>query len=161
MPAVETASCGDNRGRPLASKFSRPHRSVIHPVHAVLLASVMPLFFGALVSDWAYWNSAQIQWINFASWLIVGALIFASLALLWAFIDALRADAPRGRGRWLYVILLGATVALGIVNALVHAKDGWATMPAGIILSVIVFILALAAIWTGFSTPGRESRNEI
>jgi len=71
--------------------------------------------------------------------------------LLWAVIDAFRADAPRGRGKWIYVGLLAATALLGFVNALVHSKDGWATMPLGLILSVIVFLLALAAIWAGFS----------
>lgn len=125
----------------------------IHPVHAVLLASCLPLFLGALLSDWAYSTSFEIQWINFAAWLIVGALIFAGSALLWAMIDAFRADAPRGRSKWIYVGLLAATLVLGFVNALVHAKDAWATMPLGLLLSVFVFILAVATIWVGFAKP--------
>jgi uncharacterized membrane protein len=40
---------------------------------------------------------------------------------------------------------------LGFVNALVHAKDAWATMPASLWLSVIVTVLALAASWIGYS----------
>ena len=125
----------------------------IHPVHAVLLASSTPLFLGALLSDWVYSTSFEIQWINFAAWLIVGALIFTGLTLLWGLIDALRADVPRGRSKWIYVGLLAATLVLGFVNALVHAKDGWATMPLGLVLSVIAFILAVATIWVGFAKP--------
>lgn len=125
----------------------------IHPVHAVLLASSLPLFLGALLSDWVYFTSFEIQWINFAAWLIVGALLFTVLSLLWGSIDALRADRPRGRGKWIYVGLLLTTLVLGLVNALVHAKDGWATMPLGLILSVIVFVLAVATIWAGFAGP--------
>ena len=136
----------------MATDTSRPDWRVLHPVHAVLLASVLPLLLGALLSDWAYSNSFQLQWINFAAWLIVGALIVTGFALLWAVIDALRAD-TRGLGKWIYVGLLAATLVLGFVNALVHAKDGWATMPLGLILSVIVLLLALAAIWAGFAGP--------
>ena len=137
----------------MATDTSRPNLRVLHPVHAVLLASVLPLLLGALLSDWAYSKSFQVQWINFAAWLIVGALIFTGFALLWAVIDALRADGPRGHGKWITVGLLAATLVLGFINALVHAKDGWATMPLGLILSVIVFLLALAATWAGFAGP--------
>ncbi len=128
-------------------------RRARHPIHAVLLASIFPLALGALISDWAYVRTFEVQWINFAAWLIVGALIFTGFALLWAVIDALRADLPRDRGKWIYPGLLAATLLLGFVNALVHAKDGWATMPLGLILSGSVFLLALAAIWAGFSGP--------
>lgn len=137
----------------MATDTSRLGRRAIHPVHAVLLASGLPLLLGALLSDWAYSSSYQVQWINFAAWLLAGALMFTGVALLWAVIDALRADAPSGRGKWVFVGLLAATFVVGFINALVHAKDGWATMPEGLILSLIVFILGLAAIWAGFTTP--------
>lgn len=137
----------------MATDTIRRDWRILHPVHAVLLASVLPLFLGALLSDWAYFSSFQVQWINFAAWLLVGALIFSGFALLWAVIDALRADAPRRRGKWVYPGLLATTLVLGFVNTLVHARDGWATMPLGLILSVIVFLLALAAIWAGFAAP--------
>jgi hypothetical protein len=50
------------------------------------------------------------------------------------------------------VLLLLATFVLGLINALIHGKDVWATMPAGLILSVLVFFLALASVWLGFSS---------
>lgn len=123
----------------------------LHPLHAVLLASPLPLFLGALLSDWAYSATYQIQWINFASWLIAGALILVGMALVWSFVDRLRADHPSVRSKWLLVALVAATFVLGFINALIHAKDGWATMPAGLILSIFVFILAVASAWSGFS----------
>ncbi len=137
----------------MATEISRADRHLLHPVHAVLLASVLPLLLGALISDWAYVRSFEVQWINFAAWLIAGALLFNGFALLWAVIDALRVDRPRGRAKWIYSGLLAATLVLGFVNTLAHAKDAWATMPLGLILSVIVFLLGLAAIWAGFSGP--------
>ena len=48
-----------------------------------------------------------------------------------------------------YVLLLLATWVLGLINAFQHAKDAWATMPSGLILSVIVSLLACAAVWVG------------
>lgn len=134
----------------MAVATNRPYRQAIHPVHGVLLASMLPLFLGALLSDWAYSSTYQVQWINFASWLIAGALVFAGAALLWAVIDFFRSDAERDRASALYLLVLLTTFILGFINALVHAKDAWASMPMGLILSVIVFLLALVAVWLGF-----------
>jgi uncharacterized membrane protein len=135
----------------VAATVARTERLAPHPLHAILLASPLPLFLGALLSDWAYSSTYQVQWINFASWLVAGALVFTALALLWSLIDALRAD-RRGRSGWLLVLLLAATFILGFVNALVHAKDAWASMPMGLILSAIVLVLAIASAWAGFSS---------
>jgi uncharacterized membrane protein len=138
------------------SLVTSARHAAIHPVHAILLASMLPLFLGALLSDWSYAATSQIQWINFAAWLIAGALVFAGFALLWAAIDFFRADVARDRSRALYLLALAAVFMLGLINALVHGKDGWATMPGGLILSVAVFLLALAAVWLGFSTLRAE-----
>lgn len=130
-----------------------PDRSryrAIHPLHAVLLAGALPLFLGALLSDWAYSASYEIQWKNFASWLIVGALFFAGFALLWALIDIFRGR--RSGRRLVYFLLLLAAWVLGFVNALVHAKDAWASMPEALILSAISTLLVIVATWLGFST---------
>lgn len=133
----------------MAATIARTERLAVHPLHAILLASPLPLFLGALLSDWAYSSTYQVQWINFASWLIAGALVFVGLALLWSIVDVLRAD-RRGSSGWLLVGLLAATFILGFVNALVHSKDAWASMPMGLILSVIVLLLAIASAWVGF-----------
>ena len=137
----------------MAAMAERRIGPAIHPVHAVLLASALPLFLGGLLSDWAYASTYEVQWTNFASWLIAGALVFTGFAALWAFIELLRADRRGGR-RMLTFLLLLATFVIGFVDALVHAKDVWAKMPDALILSVITFILALAAVWSGFSSHG-------
>ena len=124
----------------------------LHPIHAMLLAFPIPLVLGALLSDLAYSSSYQVQWTNFASWLVAGGLVFTGLALVWSLIDSFRADNRRGRSKWLLVGLLVVTFVVGFINALVHAKDAWAAMPAGTILSVIVLVLAVASAWVGFSS---------
>lgn len=109
-------------------------------MHAVIATSALPLFIGALLSNWAYSNSFQPQWLNFASWLIAGGLVLMGAALLWALVDVLRR-----RGRGIYLLLVLATFVLGFVNALVLARDAWATMPTGMVLSAVVVVLAAVA----------------
>ena len=126
-------------------------RRALHPVHAVLLVSILPLFLGALLSDWAYSSTYVVQWINFAAWLNGGAMLLAGLALAWAIIGLFRADAAGKRRSALYLMALIATFAVGLLTALIHTKDAAATMPAGLIMSLITFLLALASVWLGFS----------
>ncbi|NIM40127.1 MAG: hypothetical protein GTN84_13895 [Hydrogenophaga sp.] len=109
-------------------------------MHAVIATSALPLFLGALLSDWAYSRSFQPQWINFSSWLIAGALVLVGLAMLWALVLLLR-----GREGLVHWLLLLATFVVGFINALVHARDAAATMPTGLALSAVVLVLAAVA----------------
>lgn len=118
------------------------------PLHAILLAGTVPLFLGALLSDIAYYQSHQIQWSNFASWLIAGGEVFCGLALLCALVNLFRAKRKSGPPL-MYALLLLATWVLGLINAFQHAKDAWAVMPAGLVLSVIVTLLACLTAWVG------------
>lgn len=123
----------------------------LHPLHAILLAFPFPLFLGALLSDFAYWASFQVQWANFSSWLIAGGLFVGAFALLWALVNLFRRGTASKRRLTVYFVVLLAMWALGFINALVHAKDAWATMPEGLYLSAIAALLALVAAWIGYS----------
>lgn len=126
------------------------YRCTPSPLHAILLAGTVPLFLGALLSDITYFNTYQIQWSNFASWLIAAGLVFCGLALVFALVNLVRADRKAGRPV-LYFLLLLVTWVLGLLNAFEHAKDAWAAMPSGLVLSAIVSVLSLVAAWTGLS----------
>ncbi|GGY03718.1 hypothetical protein GJV26_08600 [Massilia dura] len=127
------------------------HRHPPGRLHAILLSGTVPLFLGALASDAAYYRSYQIQWSNFASWLIAGGLLFGGLALLLSVAGLLRARHRTGRPL-IGLLLLLATWVLGLGNAFVHAKDAWAAMPEGLIVSVIVAALACIATWISLDT---------
>ena len=134
------------------------YSEAIHPLHAVLLSGAASLFLVALLNDVAYANTYEIQWSNFASWLIVAGLVFSGIALVFALVDLCRAS-RRAPGIGVYFLLLLATFVAGFFNALMHARDAWAMMPGGLILSVITTVLAFLATWLGFRTPrfvGRE-----
>ena len=133
--------------------FDRP----LHPLHALLLAGSVPLFLGVLLSDVAYANSAQVQWKNFASWLNAGALLFSGLALLWALIG-LFTVAGRRRRPLLSALLLLVGWVIGFINTLVHAKDAAASLPEGVVLAAIVFVVMAVASWLGLAATPREVR---
>lgn len=123
----------------------------LHPLHAILLAFPLPLFLGALLSDLAYSSTYEVQWTNFASWLIAGAMLTGALVTLWALIECLVSGRQRTGKHFAYLIVLLVMMAVGFINALVHSKDGWAAMPAGLWLSVVVTLLALIASWIGYA----------
>lgn len=126
-----------------------------HSLHSILLSYPIALFTGALAADIAYLRTAEIQWSNFASWLIAGALVFAGLVLLWALIEWLaglrRLDSQR---RLLYLVVIAVMWIIGLVNAFQHSRDAWSSVgTAGLVMSVITVVLALIAGWIHFSRP--------
>src|SRR5690606_17140474 len=113
-------------------------RNTPNPLHATLLAGTVPLFVGALLSDIAYYRSFHIQWSNFASWLIAAGLLFCGLAIVFALPSLMRTERQSRSG--MYLALLVVTWILGFINALHLARDAWASMPVGLLMSVIVAV---------------------
>jgi hypothetical protein len=122
-------------------------RRAIHPFHAAMLAGAAPLFLGALLGDDADGTSHQVEWSNFASWLLVGGMVLASAALLCAL-----ADFFRGYRRPAYLLVQAATWVVGFFDALHHGRDAWAIMPAALWYSLGASVLAMVATWIGFSS---------
>ena len=87
----------------------------------------------------------ELQWSNFASWLVAGGMVFLGIALVFAIVDLVR-----GGRSLLYFVLLLAGFVLGFINALVHARDAYAVMPTGLVLSLVVLVLVAAATWMAF-----------
>lgn len=139
----------------LSAHAQRARRDrLLHPLHAIFLAFPVAMFTGALIADIAYLRTAEIQWTNFAAWLITGGLLFGAPALLWALILFLRA--PRGgEGRArvaAYAVLLAIMWVAGLVNAFHHGRDGWSSVGTpGLFLSILSTLTALAAAWIGHS----------
>ena len=135
----------------MTSAVARHSGTALHPLHAFFLAGIVPLFIGVLLNDYAYWSSYELQWKNFASWMLIGALVFNGLALLGSILSLVRAEKRMGTPV-AYFLLLLATFVLGVVNSFIHAQDVWASMPTGLILSVITVILACIATWIGLAS---------
>ncbi len=126
------------------SVSARP--GLLHPLHAILLAFPIALFTGALLADVTYLNSAEMQWSNFAAWLITFALVFGGPVLLWSLLLLVRRR-NRGAARFYFSFVAVAWV-LGLVNAFQHSRDAWSSVgTGGLILSIISSIAVLAAAW--------------
>jgi uncharacterized membrane protein len=141
------------------SSTTFPRRAArTHPIHGILAAYPLAFFTGALVSDIAYLNTAQMQWANFSIWLIAGGLLMGALAAIAGIVDAV---ANRGRARtrrpWWHSVGTLLMLALALLNAFIHSRDAWTSVvPTGIILSAIVTVLALATSWSGYALEARQ-----
>ena len=51
----------------------------------------------------------------------------------------------------MYLLLVSASWVLGLINAFEHAKDAFAIMPTGLVLSVIVTLLVIVTAWVGLT----------
>lgn len=127
------------------------HRYVIRvgmrPLHALLLGAAMASFSGTLATDIAYASTYEIQWSNFAAWLLVGGLVFGAMAMVCALLGLRRAHRTRFAGT--HFLLWLATWVLAFFNALVHAKDAWAIMPAAPVLSAATLIAGILSLVLG------------
>ena len=60
-----------------------------------------------------------------------------------------------------YLLMLLAVFLLGLLNAFVHAADAWASMPRGLVISVICMLLLLAATWLGLFTARHDDLRRV
>ncbi|WP_332678615.1 DUF2231 domain-containing protein [Brevundimonas sp.] len=127
----------------------------LHAGHAILLGFPISLFTSALATDIAYLKTAEIQWTNFSSWLICGALVFGGVVLAWALLSLLLGwRGAERRPRAVYAAVLAVMWVLGLVNAFKHSQDAWSSVGAfGLILSILCALLALAAGVMAFGRP--------
>lgn len=121
------------------------------PVRALALGGTLAFFLAATLADVAYANTYEIQWQNFASWLIVGALVLGAVALLSAIVGLRPAVRHARSGP--YAIVLSAAWIVGLLDAFMHARDAWASMPGGLVLSAAASVLTGIAAWLGLAAP--------
>jgi uncharacterized membrane protein len=122
-----------------ASRFS-----ITSAIFNVLDPIPFGFFVGALIFDILYANTFTILWVKAAAWLISIGLVFAIIPQL---INLGRTWFGKRRVRtrnlalnfWLQVVAIVAA----LFNAFVHSRDAYATMPAGVWLSVLT-VLAMA-----------------
>ena len=126
---------------PIAARQTGP----LSHFHRFLGGFPTAFFALAAVTDFAYIRSANLMWSNFSAWLILAGLLTGVFAVVAGAGDWLIGGA---RGRWGFGWHLGLTLlalVAGVVNLLVHFRDGWtAVMPEGMILSVVTVVLLFA-----------------
>lgn len=122
-----------------------------HSVHGMLDHFPIACFTLALLTDIAYWRSANLMWQHFSEWLLFAGLVIGGFAFLFAIIDVAVNRELRATGlAWPYLLGTLVVLALATLNSFVHAADGWVgVVPWGLALSALtVFVLILTA-WFG------------
>jgi uncharacterized membrane protein len=130
-----------------------------HPLMSTFASFPTACFILTLLNDIAYWRTANLQWQNFAEWLLFAGLVVGGFVLLVEIIGLLLRPRIRAEGPgWLHALGLLIVLALGFINSLVHARDGWtAVVPQGLILSVLMVVVMMITGWIGHATVLRRS----
>lgn len=120
-----------------------------HPLHAMLSSVTSTCFVGALLTDIAYWRSANMQWANFSAWLLTIGLLVSVLVVIVGTVDFFGARRiRRGGSPWFHAIGGILLLVVEIFNALVHSRDAWTSVvPAGLALSATGVVLLSLTSW--------------
>lgn len=133
-------------------------RIAMHPVHPMLVPFPIVCFVGTLVTDLAYWKTAEMMWADFSAWLLFVGLIMGGLAAIAGLIDFLgnrlvRALAPA----WFHFAGNVVVLVLALFNALIHSRDAWTSVvPIGLILSALTVLMLLFTGWMGWEMVYRH-----
>lgn len=127
----------------------RPGGNILLPLLAAPPATCLT---GALITDIAYWQTADMQWANFSAWLLAAGLVVALFAGIAGLIDLIADRRVRALGiAWGYAggNLLAWLVA--IVNSFIHSRDAWTSVvPTGLVLSALTVVILLVTGWMGW-----------
>jgi len=129
-----------------------------HPIHPMLVPFPIVCFVGALVTDIAYWRSAQMMWTDFSAWLLLIGLVmggFAAIAGLTDFLGnrLIRAQQPA----WPHMVGNLVMWLLALLNAFVHTRDAWTSVvPVGLILSLLTVLILPVTGWLGWALVYRH-----
>jgi uncharacterized membrane protein len=133
-------------------------RVASHPIHPMLVPFPIAFFVGTLITDLAYWRTAEMMWADFSAWLLFAGLVMGVLAAIAGLIDFLsnrlvRALAPA----WLHMAGNVLVLVLALFNAFVHSRDAWTSVvPTGLILSALTVLVLMFTGWMGWTMVYRH-----
>ena len=129
-----------------------------HPIHPMLVPFPIVCFVGTLITDVAYFATAEMMWADFSAWLLTVGLIMGVLAAIAGLIDFLSNRLIRvQRPAWPHMLGNILVLVLSTFNALVHSRDAWTSVvPTGLILSAIVVLILPVTGWLGWSMVYRH-----
>ena len=114
-------------------------------VHATLLSFPIACFTLTVMTDIAYWRTANLLWLHFSEWLLLAGLVFGVLAAFFILLDVLfRRERPAWRAVGMGVIVL----VLAALNSFIHTADGWtAVVPYGLAVSILTVAAMIMSGW--------------
>ena len=129
-------------------------RIVARPFHPVVIWIPLTCFIGALLTDLAYWRSAEMMWADFSAWLVSVGVLLACIAAILGLIELWTGRYAGTRGSvWLYVLGNVVALVLAIFDALIHTRDAWTSVvPWGLTLSAATVLVLLVTTIFGLAT---------
>jgi uncharacterized membrane protein len=115
-------------------------------------------FVGTLLTDIAYWRTANMQWANMSVWLLTAGLVVAVFAVIAGLIDFFSERRIRALGAaWIHVLGNALALILSIINAFVHSRDAYTSVvPTGLVLSALVVLILIVTGWNGWTMVYRH-----
>ncbi|HEX4742036.1 MAG TPA: DUF2231 domain-containing protein [Caulobacteraceae bacterium] len=128
------------------------------PIHPMLVPVPIVCFTATLLTDIAYWRTANMQWANMSAWFLDVGLIVAIFVVIAGLIDFFGDRRIRAlRQVWVHGLGNGLALILSIWNAFVHTRDAYTSVvPTGLILSVLVVLILAVTVWNGWSMVYRH-----
>ena len=129
-----------------------------HPIHPMLVPVPIVCFVGTLITDLAYWRTANMQWANFSVWLLTFGLLVSVLVVIAGLVDFLGDRRIRRlRPAWIHAVGNAVALLLSILNAFVHSRDAYTSVvPTGLTLSAVVVLILLVTGWNGWDLVYRH-----
>lgn len=102
--------------------------------YRILSAFPIAAFTLTVVTDIAYWRTANLQWLHFSEWLLFAGIVFAGIAGLVRLLGGIRFP-------WPYYVAGLVVLVLATLNNFIHTADGiTAVMPYGLTVSVLTVL---------------------
>jgi uncharacterized membrane protein len=129
-----------------------------HPIHPMLIPFPVAFFVATFVCDLAYWQTSNIAWATAGTWLLGAGLVMAALAAVAGLTDVL--GEPRIRALndvWWHA---GGNVLVVLIQLYSfyarYAGGKSATVPTGLVLSLVVVCILLFTGWKGWEMVYRH-----
>jgi uncharacterized membrane protein len=128
------------------------------PLHPFIVPIPIACFMGVLLTDLAYWRSADMMWANFSAWLVTVGVIVGIVAALFGLVDFLVSREIRAQGpAWPHASGAIVVLILSTLNMFVHSRDAWTSVvPWGLTLSALVVLILVFTVWMGRSLVYRH-----
>lgn len=134
---------------PLASTA----RIAAHPIHPMLVPIPIACFVGTLLTDIAYWKTAEVTWADFSAWLIAVGVVMGWIAAIVGAIDLFGNRGIRNlSAAWAHALGNLVVLVVATFNMLIHTHDAWTSVvPWGLTLSALTVVLLLFTGWMGWA----------
>jgi uncharacterized membrane protein len=129
------------------------------PLHPTLMSFPITCLVGTLLTDLAYYGTAEMMWADFSAWLITAGVVLGWLACIAGIVDLIgRRYISAPVPGWAYAVGILLVMILATFNMLIHTRDAWTSVvPWGLTLSAITVVVLLFTTWIGWTALYRRS----